>query len=95
MPFAEDMSVFFDTAVFGTAVTWGALTATGIFDAPAEDVVSGEVIGTDYSVTIPATVFPGIDRGETITVTGRGTFAVREVRPLTDGNLKRLVLGVA
>lgn len=98
MPFAEDMSVFFNAAEFATVATWTPLggatqTASVIYDAPAEDVLSGQVVGTDYSITMPASVWPGIARDATVTVTGKGTFVVREVRPLTDGALKRLVLG--
>jgi hypothetical protein len=91
--FAEDLSVFFDaTGGFALPAVWGALPASVIFDSPAEDVLSGQVVGTDFSVTIPATVWPTIARDASITITGKGTFTVREVRPLADGALKRLVL---
>lgn len=98
MPFAEDLSVFFDSAVFATVASWTPLggatqTANVIYDAPAEDVLSGQVVGTDYSITLPTNVWPGIARDAVVSVTGKGTFVVREVRPLTDGALKRLVLG--
>ena len=94
MPFTEDLSVFFSADEFASSATWGALTASVIFNSPAEDVLSGQVVGTDYSVVLPANVWPGIARDASITVTGRGTFTVREVRPMSDGSLKRLVLGV-
>ena len=92
--FAEDMTVFFDAAAgFALPATWGALSASVIFDSPAEDVLSGQVVGTDFSVVLPASFWPGIARDASVTITGKGTFVVREVRPLTDGALKRLVLG--
>lgn len=91
--FAEDLTVFFDaTGGFALPATWGAVQASVIFDSPAEDVLSGQVLGTDYSVTVPSSVWPGIARDAVITITGKGTFTVREVRPLADGALKRLVL---
>jgi len=92
--FSEDLTVFFDAAGgFATSATWGATSASVIFDSPAEDVLSGQVVGTDFSVVLPADEWPGIARDQSITITGKGTFVVREVRPLTDGRLKRLVLG--
>jgi hypothetical protein len=94
MPFAENLAVFFDpTGGFATVATWGGQPANVIYDAPAEDVLSGQVVGTDFSVTLPANVWPAIARDAVIIITGQGTFTVREVRPIADGAMKRLVLG--
>lgn len=92
MAFAENLALFFDTAAFAVTATWNGATEAVIYDAPAEDVLSGEAIGTDFSVTLPAASWPAIARGASIQITGKGTFTVREVRPIADGALKRLVL---
>lgn len=95
MAFTENLALFFDAASgFADLATWNGSTVSAIYSAPAEDVLSGEATGTDYSLTMPATAWPGIARGATVTVTGKGTFTVREVRPLDDGAIKRVILGV-
>jgi hypothetical protein len=94
MPFDEDMSVFFDVGEFASLATWNGDTQAVIYDAPAQDVLTGEAIGTEYSLTMPAGVWPGAAYGASITVPGKGTFTVREVRPINDGLLKKLVLAV-
>lgn len=94
MAFAEDLSVFFDLAGFAVSATWNGSTVNVIYDAPAVDVLSGEAIGTDFSVTLKSTDWPAIARGATVVVSGKGTYTVREVRPLHDGALTRLMLAV-
>ena len=91
MAFAEDMTVFFNTAEFAVVATWNASTANVLFDAPSDDVLDGQVISTDYSITLPLDTFPGIGRDAAITVDG-ANYEVRAVRHLNDGALKRLVL---
>lgn len=91
MAFTEDMTVFFNAAEFAVVATWGALSANVLFDAPTEDVLSSQVISTDYSITLPHDVFPGIGRDAVVTVEGDG-YTVRAVRQLNDGALKRLIL---
>lgn len=66
--FAEDLSVFFDAAEFGSAATWGALSATVLLDAPTEDVLGGRVQGIAYEATLPTAVFPGIGRGASVSI---------------------------
>jgi len=91
MAFAEDMTVFFAQDVFAVLGVWNGTSASVLFDAPTEDVLSGQVLTTDYSVTLPLDVWPTIARDAVITVEG-DTFTVRSVRQLHDGALKRLVL---
>ena len=91
--FTEDLSVFFDPDVFGVPAVWGSLSEPVIFNAPGEDPLGGDVTGTDYTVLLAATAWPGIKHGDTVTVTGKGTFAVRGApMPLDDGAIKRLSL---
>lgn len=93
MPFAEDLSQFYDaTAGFAVVATWGGYTASVIFNAPSEEVLGGQVVGTDYSIRMPTASLPGIGYGQQVVVAGKGTFTVREVRSLSDGGEKLLIL---
>ena len=91
MAFAEDLSVFFDPAGFGLAASWGAYSANVVLDMPAEDVLGGRASSVEYLATLPSTSFPGIARGASVTI-GGSTYQVREVKALTDGALKTLLL---
>lgn len=94
--FTEDLSVFFDLGGFAIQATWGALPANVIFSEPTEDLLGGDASGTDYTVDLPATSWPGIKRGDVVTIDGRGAFALREPpRLLSDGAIKRLSLYAA
>lgn len=98
MAFAEDLSAFFDT-VGGFAVT-AAFTPSGggaqvsasvIFDSPTEDILGGDGLSNEYSITYPADSLPGIKSNATGTVDGV-SYKVREVKLLDDGKLKRAML---
>lgn len=39
-----------------------------IFRAPTDNVMSGEVNSTGYNIQYPASIFPGLKRGEVVTV---------------------------
>ena len=63
------MSVFFDAAVFGTVVQWGALESPVMLNAPTEDVLGGRVSSNEYELIAPVGVFPGVNAGDTMVVT--------------------------
>lgn len=91
--FTEDLSAFFDLDGFAVQAAWGSLSEPVIFSAPGEDLLGGDASGTDYTALLAANAWPGIKHGDTVTVTGRGTFAVRGApMPLDDGAIKRLHL---
>lgn len=91
MAFAEDMSVFFNAAEFAVVASWAGASANVLFDSPTDEVLAGEILSTDYSVTLPHDVWPTIARDAVITIDGQA-YTVRSVRQLNDGQLKRLVL---
>lgn len=92
MPFAEDLSVFFSTAEFAHQATWGAQTAAVLLEQPTEDILGGRAQSNEYEVTMPAAQFAGINRGDTISISGV-TYRLREKpRLIGDGALKSLLL---
>jgi uncharacterized protein (DUF2237 family) len=92
MPFAEDLSVFFNAAEFASVATWGAYTASVILDKPTEDILGAKAQSNEYAITMPAYQFPGINRGDQLVI-GADTFKVRESPDfISDGSLKHLKL---
>lgn len=91
MAFAEDLSVFFQTAEFALAATWGALTANVILDMPTEDVLGGQSNSNEYMAMLRSSDFPDIARGASIAINSVN-YKVREVRLLDDGAVKALLL---
>lgn len=96
MAFAEDMSVFFNTAEFAVVATFtptgeAPLTASVMLDRPDEDILGGRASSTEYQMTLPAATFPGIGRNMKVTIAG-ADYQVREVRVLTDGAIKTVTL---
>ena len=92
MPFAEDLSVFFSTAEFAHQATWGAQTAAVLLEQPTEDILGGRAQSNEYEVQMPAAEFAGINRGDTISISGV-TYRLREKpRLIGDGALKSLLL---
>jgi hypothetical protein len=89
MPFAEDMSAFFDTGGFAHDARWSELSAKVILDMPTEDILGGRGQSNEYMMTLPAKDFPGIMRGATVQI-GLTAYTVREVRLLDDGAIKML-----
>lgn len=64
-------------ALWTPAVGGPQQSADVLFRAPTRDVLSGDATSTDFSIRYPASLFPGLKRGETITVSG-APFKVRE-----------------
>ena len=97
MAFAEDMSVFFDTAEFAVSATFApeaggaAQTASVILDSPTEQIFGGEVLSNEYLMTYPASALPDIRKGDRGVIEGV-TYRVREIRLMDDGKLKTALL---
>lgn len=93
MAFPEDLSVFFDAAGgFAKPVVWGALTASGLLDMPAEDILGGRASSNEYLLTIPADKLPGITRGVVILVGGISYTTRANPELLGDGAIKTIAL---
>ena len=85
MPFVEDLSAFFSTSEFATSASWGALTASVIFNTPTEEILGGRGVSNEYTAILPASEFPGITRGDEVVISG-DTYTLRErPRLLDDG----------
>lgn len=76
---------------FGLPVVWGSRSGLGILDAPSEIIAGGMVLTTDYQLTIKTSDFPGLLRGETLTVNGTA-YMVREARQIDDGVFSNVFL---
>lgn len=72
-------------------VVWGIHTTRAYFDQPGAVVLGGELMATDYTITLGAAALPGIKTGADLTVDGV-SYRVREARLLDDGVLMRAEL---
>lgn len=91
MAFAEDLSVFLDSAGFAVSVTAGAVTGLGILDMPSEIIADGVVLTTDYRLTCEASKFGGLLHGDAMTVDGND-YTVRNTALVDDGALCEIML---
>ena len=91
MAFAEDLSVFLDSAGFAVSVTAGGVTALGILDMPSEIIADGVVLTTDYKLTCEASKFGGLLHGDSMTVDGTN-YTVRNTGLIDDGSLCEIML---
>ena len=82
MALTENLDAF--TADFGVTVTDGTTVTTGILDAPGEVLAGGQIISTDYQLTIKAGVYPALKYDDPLTI-GGVPYTVRSVTPLDDG----------
>lgn len=68
----------------GNAVTIGGVSGYGILQSPAESILDGVVIVTDYMLELPRTVWPVVPEGTAITVDGLVYVAREQSRPNVD-----------
>lgn len=88
----EDLSVFFDQAVFAVPAVWNGQTSAVMLDSPTEDILGGRGQSNEYSIVLPTSVFAGIKRGDFVLVDGV-EYTVRESpNLLTDGKIKSVKL---
>lgn len=100
--FAEDLSDFVDADTgFGVVALVNGVSATIIFDAPGAEALGGEVVTTEPSALIQASVAVSI--GNALVLAGgdlpshsaglAGTYRVRSISPEPpDGAFKRVML---
>jgi hypothetical protein len=86
-----DLSPFFQSAHFASTVVWGAVTGTGIFDAPGDLLHDGDIVSTDYTLMVKTSEFGAVQYGDAITV-GGVSYTVRFFRSLDDGQLGVIVM---
>lgn len=89
MPFAEDLSVFFNTADFAVAATYnGSVAVTVIFDAAYLESLG--VVGTNPVALGKASDFAA-PVGKTLLI-GTTTYTIRNKQPVGDGATAALEL---
>lgn len=82
--FAADAATFL--ADLGESVVWASSPATPkptglmILDLPDTDLESGQIISAEYEVTFETAAWPGLKRGEMLTVGGSGGGASYKLR---------------
>lgn len=86
-----DLTPFFQTAHFASAVVWGAVSGTGIFDAPSDLLHGEDIVSTDYTLLVKTSEFGGVKYGDGITVDGV-PFTVRYIKQIDDGLLATIVM---
>lgn len=94
MMIGSDPSPFFRTTDFAVSATVGLATGSVLLDSPDEEVIGGGALSTEYAAMMPAATFPTLARGDTMTIAGTA-YAVRHVKLLEDGKIKRAALSKA
>lgn len=89
MAITEDLDIFL--ADFGVSCTAGAVTANGILDMPSQILSDGMVLSTDYTLTVRASSFGSLIRGNSITVDSVA-YTVRETMLIDDGKFVQIAL---
>lgn len=88
---ADDLTPFFSAMT--TAATWAGQAAQVLLDDAHESVLGGRALSETFNVTIPATTWAAIKRGDVVTMDG-GTYSVRTVRDIEDGRIRRVTLSL-
>lgn len=92
--FDEDLTAFFNPAEFGVPASWtpsqgGAEQgATVILDAPDLTILGDIAVSRNYEMLYTAGTFPGLDYGETVTISG-AAYNVMDVLAIDDGALMK------
>lgn len=71
-------------ASLGNVVTIGATTDKGILMSPAESVIDGVAVVTDWMLELPSAVWPFVAEGVAVFVDGQEFVSREESRPGTD-----------
>lgn len=83
MDTTADLDAFL--ADFGVDVSGPSSTSGfGILDAPDSVLADGQVISTEYSLTVKRSDFPSLKRGDGLTIDG-DEYTVREPLAVDDG----------
>lgn len=87
--FKENLDVFI--ADFGLDVCYGDVYTRGLFDMPDQNILSGNVTSTEYSLTYKTEVLPNLLSGNKVNVDGID-YKIREVEKIGDGAFSRALL---
>ncbi len=87
--FKENLDVFLND--FGLDVCYGDIYTKGIFDMPDQNILSGNVISTEYSLIFKTAVMPSLLSGNRIKVDAID-YKIREVEKIGDGAFSRALL---
>ena len=84
--YGEDAASFL--ADLGSPVTWGLVSGLMIFDQPAEEIESSQVISSEFKVTFETAAWPGLKRDEILVIGGDGCGASYKLRttPMAQGD---------
>jgi hypothetical protein len=80
MPFAENLTPFFNTAEFATAATLNGVGVNGIIDRPYLEALGNDVQGAEPYFLCAAASVPTVAQGQTLIVAGT-TYKVRGIEP--------------
>lgn len=87
--FKENLDVFL--ADFGLDVCYGDVYTKGILDMPDQNILSGNVSSTEYSLTFKTSILPNLLSGNKIIVDAIN-YKIREVEKIGDGAFSRALL---
>lgn len=85
----ENLDVFL--ADFGLDVQFGTTTTKGILDMPDQNILSGDVISTEYSLTFKTEDLPDLKSGDDLSV-DEIFYKIRETEKIADGKFSRALL---
>lgn len=85
----ENLDVFL--ADFGLDVVFGDTYTKGILDMPDQNILSGNVLSTEYSLTFKTSSLPSLLSGDVLSV-DEISYKIREVEKIVDGNFSRALL---
>lgn len=96
MAFAEDMTVFFNTAEFAVTAVFVPVgkapqTAAVLFDSPTEALFGNDVLSDEFVMTYASTDLPSVRAGDLGTINGE-QYRIRDIRMQDDGKLKQAKL---
>ena len=79
MPFAEDMTAFFNPAEFASNATLGGVSVRGVFDA--QYASEYDVSGTSPTLTLATADCAGVVVGGTVAIIGSTSYTVTQHQP--------------
>jgi polygalacturonase len=80
MPFAEDLSPFFQTADFATTAALNSIAVDGIFDAQYYGALNDVFESAKPAFTCAVSDVPTVAQGDTLVI-GSTTYKVRNLQP--------------
>lgn len=91
MAFTENLSVFFNTDDFAVPATLNGSTINGIFNDENREALDGEVYSQMATFDCRESDLSASNIGDTLAITGEGSFVIREVMPDGTGTTKAML----